>query len=654
MPGRISAVPDDMVDMTKSSIRLVGRSVAIGSAGVNAVTPSAASVDTPPANAPTPMPVTTQVRKLQTVSVHGIELNEVTSPELTSYLVTSSKRGRGGVLLTPNLDVLRTVANSPEAAALVSSADLRVADGVPVLWLSRLQGTPLPERVAGSDLTVNLSAALADANLSVFLVGGAPGTAAGAARRLKQMHPGLNVIGSYCPPYGYENDPEETAAIIERLTSAKPDFVYVGLPFLKAARLAHQISSALPTSWSLGVGVSFSFLTGEVRRAPRWMQRSGLEWLHRLVQEPRRLFRRYILQDLPFLVRAAPGALRERVRRRPKTDAIVVHHFGPYLGEVGGMASVIATLSAEQIGADVTYVHSTWSATSRSRTLCWTIAAAFAVMRLPRSAIVHLHMSERGSFIREGGLGLLARHCGLPTVVTLHGADFDAFASKHPRLVRHVLKAPGAITCLDRRQVPRIEDLAPKHRVSHVPNPVAIRTDMPDAGTTEPIVLFAGEIGTRKGADVLSEAWHIVRSALPAARCILIGPATSLQVDPQDGLEVRAAVRPDQIAELLLQCRCVALPSRAEALPMILLEAMAAARPFVSTPVGGIPSLSAGGLLVPVGDASALADALISLLANPDVARDLGQAGQRYCEESQSIRVIDARLRDIYGELIRG
>ena len=86
---------------------------------------------------------------------------------------------------------------------------------------------------------------------------------------------------------------------------------------------------------------------------------------------------------------------------------------------------------------------------------------------------------------------------------------------------------------------------------------------------------------------------------------------------------------------------------------MILLEAMASARPFVSTPVGGIPSLSDGGLLVPVGDASALADALISLLRDPDTARELGLAGQSYCEEAQSISVIDARLRDIYGELIR-
>ena len=90
--------------------------------------------------------------------------------------------------------------------------------------------------------------------------------------------------------------------------------MYVGLPFLKAAKLAHQISVALPTSWSLGVGVSFSFLTGDVHRAPRWMQRPGLEWLHRLLQEPQRLFRRYILEDLPFLARAAPGALRERLR----------------------------------------------------------------------------------------------------------------------------------------------------------------------------------------------------------------------------------------------------------------------------------------------------------------------------------------------------
>ena len=286
----------------------------------------------------------------RTISVRGMDLSEVTASELTSYLITSSKRGNGGVLLTPNLDVMRMVAKSPEAAALVSSADLRVADGVPVLWLSRMQGTPLPERVAGSDLTVTLAAALADAELSIFLVGGAPGTADGAAQRLRNMHPGLNVVGSYCPPHGYDNDPAEIAAIIERLAEARPDFVYVGLPFLKAARLARQISVALPTSWSLGVGVSFSFLTGDVQRAPRWMQRSGLEWLHRLVQEPQRLFRRYILEDLPFLATAAPGALRERLWPHSRPDVTVVHHFGPYLGEVGGMASVIQTLSGQQRG----------------------------------------------------------------------------------------------------------------------------------------------------------------------------------------------------------------------------------------------------------------------------------------------------------------
>jgi N-acetylglucosaminyldiphosphoundecaprenol N-acetyl-beta-D-mannosaminyltransferase len=595
-----------------------------------------------------------ELRPPDTISLRGVEINEVTSPELTSYLITSSKRGRGGVLLTPNLDVMRLVAKSPEAAALVANADIRVADGVPVLWLSRMQGTPLPERVNGSDLVVTLAAALADADLSIFLVGGEPGTADGAAERLKEMNPRLRVAGSYCPPVGYESDPEQMAAIMERLAEAQPDFVYVGLPFVKAAKLAHQISVALPTSWSLGVGVSFSFLTGDVRRAPRWMQRSGLEWLHRMLQEPQRLFRRYIIEDLPFLIRAAPSALRERLRRRPKTSTVVVHHFGPYLGEVGGMASVIQTLSGDHIGADVTYVHSTWSANSRLRTLYWTIGSAFAIARMPRSAVVHLHMAEGGSFVREGGLAVLAGFRRLPTVVTLHGADFDASASQHPWLIRRVLRACGAITCLDRRQVPRIEDLAPKPHVSHVPNPVAIRTEVPDASTTEPIVLFAGEVGTRKGADVLSEAWQTVKSALPNAKCIIVGPATSLELGPQDGLEVRTAASADQIADLIQQCRCVALPSRAEALPMILLEAMASARPFVSTPVGGIPSLSEGGLLVPVGDPDALAGALIGLLADPAAARDLGLAGQGYCEEAQSIRVIDARMRDIYDEVLRG
>ena len=98
----------------------------------------------------------------------------------------------------------------------------------------------------------------------------------------------------------------------------------------------------------------------------------------------------------------------------------------------------------------------------------------------------------------------------------------------------------------------------------------------------------------------------------------------------------------------------MALPSRAAALPTILLDAMAAARPYVSTPVGGIPTLGPGGVLVPVGDANALADAVIRLLADPGAAGDLGRTGQNHCEQGQSIRVIDARLRHIYGELIRG
>ena len=136
------------------------------------------------------------------------------------------------------------------------------------------------------------------------------------------MNPGLKVAGSYCPPHGYENDPQEIAAIIERLAEAQPDFVYVGLPFLKAAKLARQISVALPTSWSLGVGCQLQ-LSDRRRPARPTLDAAvtGLEWLHRLLQEPQRLFRRYILEDLPFLVRAAPSALRERLRRRPRRQA---------------------------------------------------------------------------------------------------------------------------------------------------------------------------------------------------------------------------------------------------------------------------------------------------------------------------------------------
>jgi len=204
--------------------------------------------------------------------------------------------------------------------ALVAEADLVVADGMPLVWASKLQGTPLPERVAGSNLISTLSKAAAERGRSVYLIGGAPGTAEGAARVLQSRYPNLKIAGYYYPPLGFEHDPKEMANIIANLAASKADIIYIALGSPKQERLIARLRPILPQAWWMGVGNSFSFLCGDVRRAPRWMQKVGLEWSHRLLQEPRRLFKRYIVVGIPFaarlLSRSALRGVAQRFNRR--------------------------------------------------------------------------------------------------------------------------------------------------------------------------------------------------------------------------------------------------------------------------------------------------------------------------------------------------
>lgn len=235
-----------------------------------------------------------------TIDLLGIHLHVVDEQRCVEHVIDHAVTGEGGWVVTPNLDILRRCARDESMAAIVARADLAVADGMPLVWASRLQQTPLPERVAGSSLISTLSAAAADHGLSVFLLGGAPGTAEAAAKVLQRRSSHLDIAGTYCPPVGFETNRIELATIEQRLLEAQPDIVFVALGFPKQERLIERMAYVLPHAWWLGVGISFSFLTGDVRRAPLWVQRTGLEWLHRLFQEPRRLGRRYLIHGLPF------------------------------------------------------------------------------------------------------------------------------------------------------------------------------------------------------------------------------------------------------------------------------------------------------------------------------------------------------------------
>ncbi len=230
-----------------------------------------------------------------------IPFDALTFSETLDRLVEFARGDRPRFVVTANVDHVVRYHRCPEVRPLYHEADMVVADGTPLIWASRWLKTPLPERVAGSDLFPALCARAAEDDLSVFFLGGAPGAAERAAGVLQSRLPALRVTGTYCPAMGFEHDDAENKRIVERIRAAGADILFVGLGSPKQEQWISRHRTACGARLSLGIGISFSFVAGDVRRAPRWMQRIGVGRLHRLVQEPGRLWKRYILDDSMFL-----------------------------------------------------------------------------------------------------------------------------------------------------------------------------------------------------------------------------------------------------------------------------------------------------------------------------------------------------------------
>jgi N-acetylglucosaminyldiphosphoundecaprenol N-acetyl-beta-D-mannosaminyltransferase len=246
----------------------------------------------------------------------GMRLARLSRAELVERIFAALATGQGGWLVTANLDFLRRYVRDARVRALYDAADLRVADGAPLVWASRLQGDAVPERVAGSSLLWILAERAARDARSLYLLGGTSAANEGAARVLVQRYPGLHICGRFCPPVSSPPTADELVPLQSELAALRPHILLVAMGSPKQEEVIAALRPYLPATWMVGVGVSFSFVAGKLAQAPVWMQRAGLEWLHRLAQEPRRLARRYLIEDLPFALRLFSTAFKTRVRAR--------------------------------------------------------------------------------------------------------------------------------------------------------------------------------------------------------------------------------------------------------------------------------------------------------------------------------------------------
>jgi len=252
--------------------------------------------------------------------IGGVCFDNVTMDEAVSAIATMAKCGSGPQLVcTANLDHLASLRNDAEFLAAYQAADLILADGMPIVWLSKAGPTPLKERVAGSDLLYALSRRSAEIGLRLFFLGGKPQAAKKTAEILEKLNPDLQIVGTYCPDKDVLNTPEEDAFIRTMIEESKPDILFVGFGAPKQEKwiVAHREILNVPVS--IGVGASFDMAAGMVKRAPLWMQRWGFEWAFRLIQEPRRLVHRYLGKDLPYLVCLVREAMQQRKHFKSRT-----------------------------------------------------------------------------------------------------------------------------------------------------------------------------------------------------------------------------------------------------------------------------------------------------------------------------------------------
>jgi exopolysaccharide biosynthesis WecB/TagA/CpsF family protein len=243
------------------------------------------------------------------VRILGTGIDRVTQQDAEDHVAALVEAGEGGLVVTPNVDHLLILRQDREFQEIYRHASLVLADGMPLVWASWLLGLPLPERVAGSDLLPRLCAMASRRGFRVFFLGGPPEALSGSLERLRQKFPQLQLAGGYAPPFGFELDAEEEQRALSSVLEAKPDLLFVCLGAPKQEKFLWRHCAELGGIVGMGIGISLEFLTGRIRRAPPWMRRAGLEWLHRLHQEPRRLFPRY-LRDAAF-----PGLLLAQLLR---------------------------------------------------------------------------------------------------------------------------------------------------------------------------------------------------------------------------------------------------------------------------------------------------------------------------------------------------
>lgn len=225
-------------------------------------------------------------------------INNLTLAETAEAIGSFIEERRQAYIVEVNVDVMIKIEHDAELRRITDDADLVLVDGQPLVWVSKLYQRPVKEKVSGSDLSLALCRMAAEKGYTVFILGGKEGIADQAKAKMEAQYPGLRVVGTCAPPLGFEKDEAEKAKVRETISAVSPDIVLCCLGCPKQEKWIDANYRDIDARVFLCAGATVDFLAGNVKRAPAWVSRIGMEWFYRFLKEPKRLFKRYFVDDM--------------------------------------------------------------------------------------------------------------------------------------------------------------------------------------------------------------------------------------------------------------------------------------------------------------------------------------------------------------------
>ena len=228
-------------------------------------------------------------------------INNVTMPEAILAIEQMIQGDKKSYIVAVNVDVVIKIEKDSYLKQIVDNADMVLVDGKPLVWISKIYGKPLKEKISGSDLVPLLCKVAAEKKYTIFIVGGKEGIAKQAKQNLEAKFPEIHIVGIYAPPFGFENDEKELDKINRMISNAHPELLIVCFGCPKQEKWIYENISKYDAKVSICAGATVDFLAGNVKRAPKWMSEHGLEWFYRFLQEPKRMFKRYFVDDVKII-----------------------------------------------------------------------------------------------------------------------------------------------------------------------------------------------------------------------------------------------------------------------------------------------------------------------------------------------------------------